>query len=249
MPKKKHLISKPRINPNRLFLIITPLLLTLAVATLYRSATQDSKLQVAQSCSVPGLSGILEDENAGEFDSSQKVAFFNGKEINAPAGSFDTQELALSRVLGTTSASQERWIEVDLSDQKLTAWDADKVFLETLVASGLPHWPTPVGEFTIWTKFEYTKMEGGQGRYYYNLPNVPYTMFFYNSEVAPSRGYGLHGAYWHDEFGTQRSHGCVNLPISVAEKLFYWTTPQVPEGKSAVRATAENPGTKIVIHE
>jgi lipoprotein-anchoring transpeptidase ErfK/SrfK len=92
-------------------------------------------------------------------------------------------------------------------------------------------------------------MEVGQGKYYYNLPNVPYVMFFENSQVPGYRGYGLHGTYWHNDFGKVHSHGCVNLPTPIAEKLYYWTDPQMPAGKSFMRSDRENPGTRIVIHD
>lgn len=75
-------------------------------------------------------------------------------------------------------------------------------------------------------------MEGGSGRYYYNLPNVPYTMFFENEKIPRWKGYGIHGAYWHNDFGTPRSHGCVNLPVDAARKLYYWADPVLPEGKN-----------------
>ena len=151
-------------------------------------------------------------------------------------------------VLGTASPS-ERWIEIDLSEQKLKAWDGNALFLETPISTGLPWWPTPKGEFRIWIKLRFTKMEGGSGRYYYNLPNVPYVMFFENESVPGWRGYGLHGTYWHNAFGTQRSHGCVNLPTPIAERLFYWTTPELSGNKWAVYSSDKNPGTRIVIHE
>lgn len=194
---------------------------------------------VSLSCSSVDLSGT------GEFKSREATAFFEGRKINVPA-------LALGpgirkNVLGAVSG--ERWIEVDLSEQKLTAWDGETKFLETKISSGLPWSPTPVGEFRIWTKFRYTKMEGGEGKYYYYLPNVPYVMFFENSKVPGFRGYSLHGTYWHNDFGKPHSHGCVNLPTSVAEKLFYWTGPDLPEGKGAMRADDQNLGTRIVIHE
>src|SRR5438045_6259737 len=98
-------------------------------------------------------------------------------------------------------------------------------------------------------KVRATRMEGGEGKYYYNLPNVPFVMFFGNDKIFWGRGFGLHGAYWHNDFGKVHSHGCVNLQIPVAEKLYYWTAPTVPEGKNFVKADEENPGTRIVIHE
>lgn len=92
-------------------------------------------------------------------------------------------------------------------------------------------------------------MEGGEGRYYYNLPNVPYVMFFQNKEVPRSRGYSLHGTYWHNDFGKVHSHGCVNLPTSIAKELYYWTYPVLSNDQKTVYASVDNPGTKIVIHE
>lgn len=195
------------------------------------------------SSSLPGmdLSG------SGQFKPNEKIAFFEGRKIDVP-GSVPRLSAGLPRqVLG--AQVDERWVEVDLSEQKLIAWDGEKKFLESLVSSGLPWTPTPTGEFRIWTKFHHTKMEGGEGKHYYYLPNVPFVMFFENSKVPGYKGYSLHGTYWHDDFGRQRSHGCVNLPTPIAEKLFYWTSPEVPEGKWAMRANDENPGTRIVVHD
>lgn len=183
---------------------------------------------------------------SGNIDKSAKVAIYNGEEINIPGSVFE-ERLALNRVLGATS--QDKWIDVDLSEQRLRAWEGGNLFLETLVSSGLPWTPTPQGEFNIWIKLRATKMEGGQGRYYYNLPNVPYVMFFENESVPRWRGYGLHGTYWHNDFGNPHSHGCVNLPTPIAERLYYWTTPSMPQGRSMVYASADNLGTRIVIHD
>lgn len=174
----------------------------------------------------------------------EKTAYFEGKSIDIPDNILATQR---PKVLSI--ASDERFIEVDLSEQKLRAWEGNKLFLESLVSTGLPWWPTPKGEFRIWIKIRATKMQGGSGRNYYYLPNVPYVMFFENSQVPGWRGYGLHGTYWHNDFGKPKSHGCVNLPTPIAERLYYWTLPFVPEGKNVVRATRENPGTRIIIHD
>ena len=86
-------------------------------------------------------------------------------------------------------------------------------------------------------------MEGGNkewGTYYY-LPNVPNNMFFY-------KGYALHGAYWHNNFGNPMSHGCVNEPLANATEIFNWAGPIVPEGKNVVKASPENPGTRVYVH-
>jgi len=182
------------------------------------------------------------------FDYSQMKGTYEKEEVKVPSWVFkDTFNIKNLSVLGSTN--EEKWIEVDLSLQKLWAWEGNNLYLESLVSTGLPWWPTPQGEFRIWAKTRATKMEGGEGKYYYNLPNVPFVMFFENEQIPGYRGYGLHGTYWHNDFGRVHSHGCVNLPTSIAEKLYYWTTPQLSEGKFFVKSSAENSGTKVVIHE
>jgi len=183
---------------------------------------------------------------SGKINLKERTGVYNGSKVEIPGYIFE-EKMALNQVLGVTN--QDKWIDVDLSEQKLRAWEGGSLFLETLVSSGLPWMPTPQGEFNIWIKLRATRMEGGQGRYYYNLPNVPYVMFFENAKVPRWRGYSLHGTYWHNDFGTVHSHGCVNLPTPMAEKLYYWTGPAMPQEKNMVYASADNPGTRIVIHD
>lgn len=224
-----------RIKFNRSFALFIPLLVLLGIGVLVSTS---KNVAANTTCGVTTADG--------SYDTAEKSAFFEGNKANMP------REIADSgngkKVLGETS-SNEKWIEVDLSEQKLKAWEGNNLFLETSVSTGLPWTPTPKGEFRIWTKLRYTKMEGGQGRYYYYLPNVPFVMFFENSNIPGWRGFSLHGTYWHNSFGTQRSHGCVNLPTPIAEKIYYWVTPNLPSGKSSVRASNDNPGTRIVIHD
>lgn len=182
---------------------------------------------------------------SGEIDLRQKVGLFDGKRIEVPPYLL-VPDASSKDVLGARSG--EKRIEVNLKEQKLTAWEGDNLFLETPVSTGIRWWPTPKGEFRIWIKLRATKMEGGSGRYYYNLPNVPYVMFLENDKIPRWKGYGIHGAYWHNDFGIPRSHGCVNLPVDVAKQLYYWADPILPEGKSSVLATAENPGTRVIIY-
>jgi lipoprotein-anchoring transpeptidase ErfK/SrfK len=105
----------------------------------------------------------------------------------------------------------ERWIDVDLSDQMTYAYEGDQVVASFLVSTGTWQHPTVTGQYHIYVKYEYADMAGPG----YYLPNVPYVMYFYS-------GYGLHGTYWHSNFGTPMSHGCINLTIPDAEWLFYW---------------------------
>ncbi|MER3459517.1 MAG: hypothetical protein C4309_13610 [Chloroflexota bacterium] len=136
----------------------------------------------------------------------------------------------------------EKWIEVNLYEQTLAAYEGDRMVYATLVSSGLPQWATPEGLTRIWIKLRVAKMSGAEGRSdYYFLEDVPWIMYF-------NKAVGLHGAYWHDGFGYVRSHGCVNLAPRDAEWLFNWTTPVVPEGTNSVLSTEDNPGTWVWVH-
>lgn len=182
---------------------------------------------------------------SGEVYANEEFGYFDGENHEIPEVAFAKD--AVKPVL--SAVSETKWIEVDLSEQKLIAWEGDHKYLETAISTGLPGTPTPRGEFKIWIKLRATKMEGGSGRGYYYLPNVPYVMFFENEDVPGWKGYGIHGTYWHSDFGTPRSHGCVNVPTPIAKQLYEWTTPVLEEGKGTVRAGAGNLGTRIVIHE
>lgn len=176
----------------------------------------------------------------GLVDPKDTVAFWQDATLSPPLALVDSLSDSQKKVLGASTG--EKWIEVDLTNQKLIAHQGSQIILESLISSGL--WNgTPVGEYRIWYKIRSTKMEGGsrENNTYYYLPNVPYAIFFYGN-------YGIHGTYWHANFGHPMSHGCVNAPTPVAEKLFYWADPQLPEGQFVVRSTATNPGTRVVIH-
>ena len=88
-------------------------------------------------------------------------------------------------------------------------------------------------------------MSGGSGADYYNLPNVPYVMFFSNNQVPASAGFSLHGTYWHNNFGHRMSHGCVNMKTTDVAKLYEWADP--PTAGNTTRANDTNPGTKVTI--
>ncbi len=109
----------------------------------------------------------------------------------------------------------EKYILVVLSEQKLYAYEGKKLIYEYLISSGTSDHQTVTGVFKIWIKLEETTMSGGTGADAYYLTGVKYTMYFYGD-------YGIHGTYWHNNFGTPMSHGCINLSEPNAEELFYW---------------------------
>lgn len=108
--------------------------------------------------------------------------------------------------------SQDHWIDVNLTQQMVYAYEGDRLINSFVVSTGTWQHPTVTGDYRIYAKYRYTDMAGPG----YYLPNVPYTMYFY-------KGYALHGTYWHNNFGTPMSHGCINLSITDAAWLYEWS--------------------------
>jgi hypothetical protein len=109
----------------------------------------------------------------------------------------------------------EKWIDVNLTSQTLVAFEGNAPVFQSLVSSGTADHPTVTGQFRIWLRFSSQDMNGRRLGYDYFLKDVPYVQYFYQD-------YALHGTFWHNNFGTPMSHGCVNLPTPSAEWLFNW---------------------------
>jgi len=137
----------------------------------------------------------------------------------------------------------EKWIDVDLSQQTLVAYEGSVPVYATVVSTGRRGFETATGEFSIWSKHLSVTMDDPEsGEDAYSIEDVPWTMYY-------SESFALHGAFWHHGFGWPRSHGCVNLAPADARWIFFWTRPHLPEGWHGISATALNPGTRIIIHE
>jgi lipoprotein-anchoring transpeptidase ErfK/SrfK len=118
--------------------------------------------------------------------------------------------------------SEEQWIEVNVTTQRLIAWEGDIPVYAVIVSTGNVENPTPTGIFEIQTKLPVARMRG-EG---YDVPDVPFVMYY-------DGNYAIHGAYWHHRFGTPVSHGCTNVAVDHAEWLFNWASV----------------GTMVVVHD
>lgn len=145
----------------------------------------------------------------------------------------------------------EKWIDVNLSRKTLMAMHGDKPVYAALVSPGRRNknkkkdHPTVQGTFRIREKHIAVTMDGDgtvAGDLPYSIEDVPYVAYFEGS-------YALHAAFWHNNFGREMSHGCVNLSPLDAKKIFFWAEPKLPRGWHAVWATPENKGTVVHIHE
>lgn len=113
--------------------------------------------------------------------------------------------------------SKQRWIEINVSSQRLIAWEGKTPVYAILISTGKAATPTKLGVFAIQTRDRYARMRGAD----YDIADVPYTMYY-------SGNYAIHGAYWHHRFGTPVSHGCVNLAVDHAGWLFKWARVGTP---------------------
>ncbi len=172
------------------------------------------------------------------------VAVFNNRRVTAPK-IFLALKDTRPTILGTDTSLGEKHIYIDLAKQTLYAYQGKTLFMQTFISSG--RWSrTPTGDFTIWVKLRATRMSGGSGADYYDLPNVPYVMFFYGNNASQGAGFSLHGTYWHNNFGHPMSHGCVNMRIADAEKLYNWASP--PTNGFTTYASSRDQGTKITVY-
>ncbi len=146
---------------------------------------------------------------------------------------------------------QERWIDINISQQTLVVYEGTTPLYATLLSSGrasnikTKDHRTPIGEWRVREKHVTTTMDGdgsAAGDLPYSIEDVPYVLYYY-------RSYALHGAFWHRNYGVEMSHGCVNLAPLDAKWVFQHVGPKLPSGWHGVWATEENPGARVVVHE
>ena len=140
------------------------------------------------------------------------------------------------------AGADERWIDVDLAQQTLVAYEGTKPVFATIVSTGKgpqrTEFATPTGVHRIWVKIFTTKMDNLEKEdveKHYALEDVPWVQFF-------DKAVALHGAFWHRDFGHVHSHGCVNLAPLDARWLYAFTSPHLPVGWTAVYPTKNAAG-------
>lgn len=175
---------------------------------------------------------------------------------------FPLADARIARLAGRPESvgSEEKWIDVDVASQVVTAYVGDLPVYATLASTGRagPS-KTVTGEYRIWAKVAAIAMDNTEETMeaiaaagladagapledvkLFSLHDVPWTQFFFES-------YALHGVYWHDRFGNRRSHGCVNLSPKDARWFYDWTEPRVPDGWWAIHTASPGEGTLVRI--
>ena len=138
-------------------------------------------------------------------------AIYAGQRLIIPGTGGASAPAPVSAPPSPSGGAEGKQIVVDLSEQRVYAYENGVLVRQFVVSTGLPGTPTIQGSFTIQRKTPSRHMSGPG----YDLPGVPWVMYFY-------RGYALHGTYWHNNFGQPMSHGCVNMRTPDAEWLYQW---------------------------
>jgi LysM repeat protein len=140
----------------------------------------------------------------------------------------------------------ERWIEVDLNQQMAIAYEGVRPVKAFVISSGFGDNPTVAGTFRIWVKIAMQDMRGGSRAAgdAYHVEEVKNVLYFHED-------YAFHGTYWHSNFGTPMSRGCINMTEEEAEWLFDWASPFMYDGDDDgwMFSTDANPGTLVLVHE
>jgi lipoprotein-anchoring transpeptidase ErfK/SrfK len=158
------------------------------------------------------------------------VAYVSGR-----AGAVRREEVRVARQAKRPSGvpANAKWIHVDLGEQTLVAYEGDKPVYATVISSGKEGYEPPTGLYQVQQKYVSTTMNATDPiDGFYEVEEVPWTLYYH-------RGYALHGAYWHTDFGKVRSHGCTNIAPVDARWLYYWSEPEVPPAWHAVRFQPE----------
>jgi hypothetical protein len=170
----------------------------------------------------------------------------NGKWVRSE----DVKTAARPSSLPSWAKQGVQWIDIAIVSQTMVLWEGETPIYATLVSTGRDGlgepgktYSTPRGTFRIFQKHVTTTMDSEVADQEFELRDVPWVMYF-------SGGYALHGAYWHDDFGRVRSHGCVNLAPIDARFTFLWSAPHVPEHwHAAYDSDSLGRGTIVNIHK
>ncbi len=194
-----------------------------------------------------GRTAPRESAAARELLVAVETAEVRGRTIwRTPRGWVDPRNVYVSSAAAMPAdlRANERWVDIDTRAQVLVAYEGARPVYFTLVSSGRRGFDTRRGEFRAWVKLATTDMSNADdpdldtSTRVYSVERVPWVLFFHRDQA-------LHGVYWHDRFGTARSHGCVNLAPKDARWIFEWAPPALPAGWEAVFPTDEEPGLRV----
>jgi lipoprotein-anchoring transpeptidase ErfK/SrfK len=125
---------------------------------------------------------------------------------------------------------ENKKIIIDVSRQTLSCYEGDTEVFICRVSTGAKYdmygnpvekWSTPLGSYLISRKYISLQMSGGTTGAPYDLPGIGWVSVFATGGVA------IHATVWHNDFGTPKSHGCVNTLPEDAKWIFRWSFPKI----------------------
>jgi lipoprotein-anchoring transpeptidase ErfK/SrfK len=143
-----------------------------------------------------------------------------------------------------TQLGDKPWIVVDRPAHTLTLLKSGQPVFVTYVSLGQAGKDTPEGNYTTWGKYRADRMSNAanpDADHGYNVPNVPFVQYYKDG------GFAIHGTYWHDQFGTDESQGCINVTWTDAAYLFGQTLPQLPSDAPQLIASGAQEATPLEI--
>lgn len=158
--------------------------------------------------------GVDMDDILAVNDIADADLLWVGQELIIPSAGLYTPPAELAPAPPTSIG---RAIVISTGEQRIYAYENGQMVRSDLVSTGRMVTPTVLGDFNVYVKYQTDDMRGAD----YYIPDVPWTMYFY-------QGYAIHGAYWHNVFGREMSHGCVNLPVDTAAWYFQFASVGTP---------------------
>lgn len=148
------------------------------------------------------------------------------------------------------AASTKKWVDISILGQTMVLYEGTKPVYVAAVSTGRDGLGDPKttfstvrGTFKIREKHVTTTMDSHEVGNKFELRDVPWVQYF-------EKGYAIHAAPWHDNYGNPRSHGCINMSPIDARRIFMWTDPPLPADWHAVYASeSTSEGTVIHIHQ
>ena len=175
-------------------------------------------------------------EKHARFVATEELQYDGQSYVAGEAGIVQRDHVRVVRRIEAPSKipDDSKWIHVDLSEQTLVAYEGRTAVYATVISSGKKGYEPPTGTFQVQQKYVSTTMNATDPiDGFYEVEEVPWTLYYH-------RGYAVHGAYWHTDFGKVRSHGCTNVAPVDARWLYYWSDPDVPPTWHAVRFQPES---------
>lgn len=182
------------------------------------------------------VGAVMDDEGGWWYQLQDGLTWSPGPYVRSQS----LRRIPADQLVPISPGRPDKWMKIDIPAQRLICYEGGSAVFETRISSGIYGLGTPLGEFRILYQRHAQRMIGGAPDDRYDLPGVPFPVYFTWSGVA------IHGTYWHNDYGRRHSHGCVNVTSEHARWIFRWVEPHVPYSVHTLRSPPYE-GTRVVV--